>query len=145
MKNIALYIVASMVILLIAGWFRFKRKPKKLKSTFYVTKWRSLQKLCADRKNWPDAVRQADFLLDTALKKKRFKGKTMGARLMAAQRQISDNDGIWAAHNLAKKIAEQTKAKKAIKLTKTEVKESLESFQASLTDLGALRRAPEKE
>ena len=114
--------------------------PRKRKNTYCVTKWRELQRNCADRKNWPAALKGADTLLDAALKKRRYKGKRMGARLMAAQRQISDNDGIWAAHNLAKKLIAVVEGEKAVKLTKTQVKESLESYKATLTDLGAFRR-----
>lgn len=114
----------------------YLRKPKKLEPKYYVVKWRELQKSCADKKTWSDAVIAADLLLDSALKKRRYKGKTVGARLMAAQHELTDNDGIWAAHNVAKKAVATPKAK----LTKTEVKESLESYQQALLDLGALRR-----
>jgi hypothetical protein len=140
-----IYVASAIVAVLLIGVVVFLRRPKKLKNALFVTKWRELQRLCADRKNWPFALKDADCLLDKALKKRRYKGKTMGARLMAAQRQIKDNDGIWAAHNLTKKILELTDADKTVKLTKTEVKESLQSYQEALTDLGALRRAPEKK
>lgn len=142
--NMIIYGAIAGLVLLI-GVIVYLRRPKKLKNPHFTAKWRSLQKLCADKKNWPDALKDADCLLDAALKKRRYKGKTVGARLMAAQRQIKDNDGIWAAHNLAKKTAELSNSGKTVKLTKTEVKESLMSFQEALTDLGALRRAPEKK
>lgn len=129
-------IVSVVVVVLLAGLVIYKKRPKKLATKHYVTKWRELQKSCADKKTWPDAVIAADLLLDSALKKRRYKGKTVGARLMAAQHQLTDNDGIWAAHNVAKKAVSDPK----VKLTKTEVKESLESYQQALMDLGALRR-----
>lgn len=137
--NVSLiYAASGGTVVLLVGLLLYIRRPKKLKNAHFVAKWRELQQLCADKKNWPDALKAADELLDSALKKRRYKGKTTGARLMAAQRQLVDNDGIWAAHNLVKKLLDTSKP---TKLTKTVVKESLESFQAALTDLGALRRA----
>ena len=127
---------SAVFVSLVLGLIVYKRRPKKLAAKHYVAKWRELQKNCADKKTWPDAVIAADLLLDSALKKRRSKGKTVGARLMAAQHELTDNDGIWAAHNVAKKAVSDPK----VKLTKTEVKESLQSYQQALMDLGALRR-----
>lgn len=130
----------TIFVLLIIAIIIFRRKPKKLKNNQFIAKWRELQQLCKARPDWPEALKSADKLLDSALKKRRFKGKTTGARLMAAQRQIKDNDGIWAAHNLTKKIIEAQAADKAIKLGKIEVRQSLESYQQALVDLGAFKR-----
>lgn len=129
-------ILTTVGFVLLLGSFLQYRRPKKLATSHYVSKWRDLQKHCADKKTWADAVIAADLLLDSALKKRRYKGKTVGARLMAAQHELTDNDGIWAAHKVAKKAVTEPK----VKLTKTEVKESLESYQQALIDLGALRR-----
>ncbi len=142
-KMLLLFIAASVVLLI--AFVVYIKRPKKLKKVQFVAKWRELQRHCADKKNWPDALKDADVLLDAALKKRRYKGKTMGARLMAAQRQIKNNDSIWVAHNLTKKMVELIKAGNTVKLSKTEVKESLQSYQEALTDLGALRRAEPKE
>lgn len=128
--------LTSLGLLVVIGLVVKRRMPMKLDPRHFVLKWRELQRHCADRKTWPNAVTCADALLDDALKKRRYKGKTLGARLMAAQHELTDNDGIWAAHNVAKKVLEAPKHK----LTKTEVRESLEHYQQALIDLGALRR-----
>ena len=98
-------------------------------------KWNKLQKLCADKKCWTEAILEADKLLDNALRRKRLKGKSMGERLVSAQDHMSNNDGVWYAHNLAKKIIDQ----KVMKLRKTETKKALLYFGQALKDLGALK------
>lgn len=113
--------------------FRGPRKSIK-KTNKFIAQWKELQGLCKDPASWPEALVQADKLLDRALKKRRFKGKTMGERLVAAQRFITDNDDMWDAHNLAKKILSAPDTK----LKETDVKEALISFREALKDLGAL-------
>ncbi|HSX53333.1 MAG TPA: hypothetical protein VLF90_03110 [Patescibacteria group bacterium] len=109
--------------------FRRRIKPHKFKQ-----QWLELQRLCANRETWQLAVLTADKLLDEALKKRRFKGKSMGERIVSAQHQLTDNDGVWFAHNLAKKV----KDKSSIKLRESDVKKSLVGVRQALRDLGAL-------
>lgn len=122
---IGLIIFASLLIII----FRNRISPKRFKQ-----KWLELQKHCASQETWPLAVITADKLLDEALKKKRMKGKSMGERLVAAQRLIDDNDGVWFAHNLAKKLLGEV----SIKLREADVKKSLIGVRQALKDLGAL-------
>lgn len=111
--------------------------PKKRirKTDKFVTRWIELQNCCRDKETWRDALIQADKLLDKALKKRKFKGKSMGERLVNAQRFITDNDDIWDAHNLVKKLIN---APEKARLKETDVKEALISFREALKDLGAL-------
>lgn len=113
------------------------RKPKKRirKTEKFVDRWKELQNYCRDKATWKDALIEADKLLDKALKKRRFKGNSMGERLVNAQRFITDNDDIWDAHNLVKKLIE---APEKVRLKETDVKEALLSFREALKDLGAL-------
>lgn len=114
------------------------RGPKKRirKADKFISEWRELQTMCKDPATWYDALVSADKLLDKALKKRGFKGKTMGERLVGAQRSITDNDDIWDAHNLVKKIINQP----GVKLKESVVKETLISFREALKDVGALPR-----
>lgn len=109
------------------------RRTRKLKISRFVASWQELQGYCKDKATWPQAVINADKLLDAALKKKKFKGKTMGERLVAAQNNLSDNDMVWTAHNMAKKILEVPN----IKLRERDVKLALIGFRQALKDLGA--------
>lgn len=120
----------------------FKKVPRKLKQTRFESEWKKLQVYCRDKKTWPEALLAADKLLDRALKRRRFKGKTMGERLVSAQRIFTDNDDIWEAHNLAKKINSK---KVQAKLTEYDVKEALISFREALKDLGALPNVKQRD
>lgn len=115
------------------------RGPKKRirKTEKFVDEWRTLQVMCRDKEQWSKAIIAADKLLDRALKKRRFKGKTMGERLVAAQRLFKDNDDVWFAHNLAKKVM----ADSEIKLKEPDVKDALLGFRDALKDIGALQFA----
>lgn len=106
------------------------RKPEK-----FAIKWKELQNYCRDKATWQEALIAADRLLDKALKKRKFKGKSMGERLVNAQRFITDNDDIWDAHNLVKKLLD---APEKVRLRETDVREALISFREALKDLGAL-------
>ena len=107
---------------------------QKLKVKKFQEQWKELQKYCASKETWALAVVDADKLLDEALKKKGIKGKSMGERLVEAQRQLSDNDGVWFAHNLAKKLLEDSVSR----LREADVKKSLVGVRQALRDLGAL-------
>jgi hypothetical protein len=116
------------------------KRPKQLKTDRFTASWQELQGLCKDKATWPEAITQADKLLDIALKKRKFKGKTMGSRLVAAQRLLSDNDDVWFAHNLAKKIIVNTE----IALKESDVKDALVGFRQALKDIGALPSGDQK-
>ncbi len=109
--------------------------PKPMRSKKFKNQWRDLQKLCANKATWPDAIKEADKLLDKALKKKLMKGKSVGERMVSAQDIMTNNDGIWFAHNLYKKLIDNPE----MKLKKLDVKKALVSYGQALKDLGALK------
>lgn len=123
-----------LLVLIFGSSFLLRRKPKSLNREYYQDQWQTLQKLCKDKSTWPLAVIDADKLLDDALKKRRYKGKTMGERLVAAQRDIKDNDGVWFGHKLRNRLVHESN----VKLSEHEVKEALIGIRSGLKDLGAL-------
>lgn len=126
-------VVCIVVVLAAVGlviWYR--RRP--LKTERFVTKWNEVQKMCRDKEAWPKAIAEADRLLDDALKKRRLNGKTMGERMVKAQRIFSDNDGAWFGHKLRNKVESDPE----MKLKETDVKEALIGIRQALKDLGAL-------
>lgn len=129
---------AAIIVVVLAalgvGGAIWARLPKKLKNQHFVTKWKELQTCCKDKNTWPEAITQADNLLGEALKKRKFKGKSMGERMVSAQRTFSDNDMAWFAHNLYKKL----KSNPEFKLKESDVKDALIGFRQALRDLGAL-------
>jgi hypothetical protein len=115
----------------------FRRKPKSLNVDHFTERWINLQKLCASRKTWPQAILEADQLLDDALKKCKYKGKSTGERLVAAQHALTSNDTIWVGHKLCKKMVEEPVDVRTLK--KKDMVIALAGFRQALRDLGALK------
>lgn len=113
-----------------------RRKLRTLKPDQYSGKWKDLQKQCASRKTWPQAIAEADDLLATALKKRGYKGKNTGERLVAAQHDLTDNEAVWLGHKLRNKVSQD--GVDVRKLKKKDVVDALGGFRQALRDLGAL-------
>lgn len=120
------------VLVVVFFWWRRRRKP--IDKIYFVDEWKSLQKLLRNKERWDVALIQADNLLDIALKKKHFRGKSMGERMVKAQRLFTDNDSLWFAHKLRNKIESDPK----LKLKESDLKQALLGIRQALKDLGAL-------
>jgi len=131
---LAIAAVVVLLVLVFGTGFLLRRKPKKLDQVYYQERWQTLQKLCKDKSTWPLAVIDADKLLDDALKRSKYKGKTMGERLVSAQRDISSNDEVWYGHKLRNRLVHENN----VSLTEKNVKEALIGIRGALKDLGAL-------
>lgn len=127
-------IIAGVVLAIITLGEMVRRKPARLPRAIYNERWRELQKHCADKNTWPLAIIDADNLLDKALRARKYKGKTTGERLVAAQHSLSANDSVWFGHKLRNKIVHED----ARKLRKQDVLEALSGFRQALKDLGAM-------
>ena len=115
---------------------RLFRRKRKLKVAKFTERWQALQQNCASRKTWPQAIIEADDLLCEALKKRRYKGKTTGERLVAAQHELTSNDMVWFGHKLRKTIL----TKDVRKLKKSDILNAMAGFRQALRDLGALEK-----
>lgn len=124
-------LILGLVSLILGAIYR--RRPRKLDPAYFAQKWQDLQKHCATQATWPLAVINADKLLDDALKRLHYRGKTMGERLVSAQRDITDNDQVWYGHKLRNKLVHED-----IKLRQRDVQAALKGFLKALKDLGAL-------
>jgi hypothetical protein len=133
-STVYIIIIAGVILAVISLGGFLRRKPSKLPKAVYTQRWRELQKNCADKKTWPLAIIDADNLLDKALRARKYKGKTTGERLVAAQHSLTANDGVWFGHKLRNKIVHE----EARKLRKQDVLEALNGFRQALKDLGAL-------
>lgn len=129
-------IVVVLIAVAIVTLLIYKKLPKRLKVDNFNDQWAKLQAFCADKKTWPDALSQADKLLDRALKKRKFKGKSMGERMVSAQKVFTDNDGLWFAHNLYKKVL----GLEVKRIREEDIKEALIAYRQALRDLGALKK-----
>lgn len=127
--------VAGCLIIFIILMRLRRRRPRQLNKKYYEQRW--LELLARVKTGYDGmilAVIDADKLLDEALKKKKFKGKTMGERLVAAQRSLTSNDGVWYAHKLRNRLVHEP----TVRLKKTEAKDALTGIRQGLKDLGAL-------
>lgn len=130
-RTLPLVIGIIAILLLAFAYYRFILKAKKKDPSSFKEKWVKLQKLCGNKKTWPNAIFDADSLLDEALKKTHFKGKTMGERLVSAQHSLTDNDRVWFAH----KLRNQLELEPGIKLKKRDVQDALVGIRQALKDL----------
>lgn len=125
-------VLLALVIYLI-NWAE-KRWLSRLNSEKFREGWLAVQELCRDKSTWPLAVINGDKLLDEALRKRGFKGKNTGGRLVSARKILSDNDKVWFAHKLRNRLVHE----EDIKLTEAIVKNALAGIRQALKDLGAL-------
>ena len=132
--QLILIVATGVVVVLLALLLVRRFKPRKLNTGRFQDKWRNMQKLCADKQTWRQAIIDADALLDDALKKRRFAGKSMGERLTKAQRLLTNNEAVWFGHKLRTKL----EADPDIKPKESEVKQALLGIRQALKDLGAL-------
>lgn len=127
--------IVVLLVIVITTTIFIRRRPRRLNVEHYQKRWLEAQKLCASKNTWPLAVINADKLLDDALKRLHYKGKTMGERLVAAQHDISNNDGVWFGHKLRNQLVHEDRTK----LTKKDIREALLGIRQALKDLGALK------
>ncbi len=132
--NTIAIIFALLILAGVGAVVYWKKWPRRLKPENFMNKWKGLQALCKEKATWPEALSEADMLLDKALKRRKFKGKSMGERLVSAQRSFTNNDGVWFAHNMCKKVL----ADPDMRLREDDVKAALIGFRQALRDIGAL-------
>ncbi len=140
--NTIMLIVAGVLILAVVVILIFWRRPRKLKNEYFVANWKELQASLREKTNWPKALIEADQLLNKALKKRKLKGKSMGEKMVSGQRLFTNNDGLWFAHNMAKKVKS---SKEDVKLKESEVKTALMGYIQALKDIGALPKGDHKD
>jgi len=131
----ALAVLIMLAIITLISRALTKKAPRKLDTEYFQKRWKELQAKCRTKQTWPLAVIDADKLLDEGLKKCRYKGRSMGERLVSAQRDLSDNDGVWFGHKLRNKLVHED----VKDLTQREVQNALQGFRQALRDLGALK------
>lgn len=112
-----------------------KFRPRKINTGYCAERWQTIQKHCADKKEWHMAIANADRLLDDVLKRRHYKGKTTGERLVSAQHDFTNNESLWFGHKLYNRIHDDG----LVKISKQDTLEALGGFRQALKDLGALQ------
>lgn len=130
---IILAIIATVSLVIFGLVLKFR--PRKINVNSCTARWQAVQKLCSNKKEWYLAIIEADRLLDDVLKRRHYKGKTTGERLVSAQHDFTNNESLWFGHKLYNRINDD----KLVKLRKQDTLEALGGFRQALKDLGALR------
>jgi hypothetical protein len=130
---LAVVIIFGIIVLALLSKLGIKRQPR-LDQGYFRHQWGELLARVRTPEGMILAIVDADKLLDEALKKRHFRGKTMGERLVSAQRMISDNDAVWYAHKLRNRLVHEPN----VRLKKKEAQTALAGFRQGLKDLGAL-------
>ena len=135
--DLVLIILAGLILLglIFVAAKLIQNRKTDLDVEYFTKKWQAAQRLCAKQDTWPLAIINADKLLDEALKKLHYKGKTMGERLVSAQRDFSDNDSLWYGHKLRNRLVHEE-----VKLKEKDVRDALLGLRQALRDLGALKK-----
>lgn len=135
--DLVLIILAGLILLglIFVATKLIQNRKTDLDVEYFTKKWQVAQRLCAKQDTWPLAIINADKLLDEALKKLHYKGKTMGERLVSAQRDFSDNDSLWYGHKLRNRLVHEE-----VKLKEKDVRDALLGLRQALRDLGALKK-----
>lgn len=123
----------ALVAIIILGII-IRKLSKRFRRKHFLMRWKRLQQRFPDKTQWAQAIIEADDLLNDALKKKRFKGKNMGERLVEAQKNFTNNDAVWFGHKLRTKI----EMNPSLALSKSTVKKALLGLRQGLKDIGAL-------
>lgn len=128
-------ITFSVIVVTILAIIVFIKAPKRVKHDKFYDKWKKVQDRCKDESQWPLAIIEADNLLGEGLKKRRFKGKNIGEKMVSAQKTFSNNDAVWFGHKLRTKLD----INPDLKLTKQDVQKALVGLRQGLKDIGVLR------
>ena len=115
---------------------------RRLNEGKFADGWHQVQQYCGSRKNWPRAIIEADDLVNEALKKRKYKGRTPGERLVAAQHDLTANDKVWLGHKLRQKLEQEEIDVRTLK--KNDMLTALSGFRQALRDLGALKKSDDQ-
>ncbi len=130
-------VIAGILLLMLVtiGATVMKRRPKEIDTEYYKQKWEIVHRQASKKESWPLAIINADKLLDGVLKKHKYKGKTMGERLVAAQHDLTRNDSVWFGHKLRNRLVHEEEAG----LRERDVKAAISGLRQAMHDLGALK------
>lgn len=113
-----------------------KKGSKHLDVDRYRAKWLSIEHQL--KREEPSSrhlvILNADKLLDQALRERGVSGSTMGERLKAASKMLSNNNATWSAHKLRNRVAHESD----VDISHDDARRALSSFKQALKDVGAI-------
>lgn len=129
---LASVIIGAIVLLALLNLVS-KNQPQ-LDRAYFKDAWQKIHMKAQAEETWSIAVIEADKLLDSALRKKGFKGETMAERMINAKDTFSKRQLVWEAHKFRNQIAHD----EGVKVTDKKVSAALVGFRTALKDVGAL-------
>lgn len=124
-------IIITLVIVIIS-----KRGGVQLDTHKYQARWLKVENSLKPHEpsTIQMAIINADKLVDTALKEKGVKGRTMGDRMKSVDDTWSNTNHIWAAHKIRNRIAHEAAAEISFDMARR----TLSAYKQALKDLGAI-------
>lgn len=127
-------IAAFGILMLVFIWIITRIKGTGLNRSYFQTRWKELEMLLRTTEGTTLAIIEADKLVDEALKRLHMSGKTMGERMVSAQRKFSNPDAVWTAHKIRNRLVHEP----GLKPRKSHAQSALKAYRQALRDLGAL-------
>lgn len=125
---IALVLGLTMIVVIT----QLQKRRNKVDREFFIKRWDLIQKTFQNTPGkWMQIIIEADKLVDEALKQRGYAGKTMGERMVAANRIFKDPDMVWNAHKFRNRIVHETD----VRVKKSQVAYALRGYRKALKDL----------
>lgn len=119
-------------VVLFAVVSQIQKSRNKIDKQYFISHWNSIQKKFQNTPDrWMEVIIEADKLVDEALKQRKYKGKTMGERMVSANRTFKDPDMVWKAHKLRNKVVHEP----GVQVKKQHVGFALRGYRKALKDL----------
>jgi len=131
---VVIILAILMAVIVLAAINYGSQKSAPLDRAYFEKKWEGLLKYASSPDAQQLAIIEADKLLDEALKRRHYRGNTMGERLVSAQSRLTDNNSVWNAHKLRNRLVHEQN----VRLKHNEVDKALRGFKQALKDMGAL-------
>ncbi len=133
------FILVAVLLAAIVGviYLSFASKSgTKLQVRKYQSSWLAIENSVSrdNAASWQLAILNADKLLDQALRDRRYRGKTMGERMKAANKVWRHVDHVWGAHKIRNRLAHETD----MTVNYDTTLRTLSAFKQALKDLGAI-------
>jgi len=130
MSDGLLALIGVLVFLAVLFVLLSRSARPKLKKSYYQNQWASIN----DKKSDTEKLIYADRLLDSAMRKLKVRGQTMGERLNNSEAFIKDINSVWKAHKLRNGLVHESD----FNVSEKDVKHALNVYKKALKDLGAL-------
>lgn len=130
-----IYLIVGAIILgviMLVTITQLQKKRSHIDRQFYIDRWDTIQKTFQNTPTkWMEVIIESDKLVDKALQDRGYAGKTMGERMVSANRIFKDPDMVWNAHKFRNRVVHETD----VRVKKSQVSYALRGYRKALKDL----------